>query len=137
MTKKVTLKGYTIVYRGECIKNPLNGRPGKAPDSHWHKLPVPDNDGIYTCSVEFNWWCGCTRKTDLFKWWKKNEFKEHPKNFKVRVLAVPNHLVIKGDTQCIFDRRKAKVIGTVNPDGSLCLQNNKLQQYSKTKKVTS
>jgi hypothetical protein len=125
---------YTIVYRGECTKDPLNGRPYKVPDSHWYNLPTPIKDNIDT-SLLNEWWCGCTSKTDIFKWWNKKDFKKHPKNFKVRVLAVPKHLVVKGNTQCIFDRSQAKIVGTLKPDGTICLQNKTLLPLLKTKKV--
>jgi hypothetical protein len=133
----MNLKDYTVVYRGECTKKPLNGRPTKVPDSHWYDLPIPSKDGIEIWKAGWHWWCGCTRKTDIFKWWYKSEFDKHPKNFKIRVLAVPKKLVVKGNTQCIFDRRKAKVIGYLNPDGSVCLRNKTLQPLLKTRKVIS
>jgi hypothetical protein len=131
----MNLKDYTIVYRGECTKKPLNGRPSKVPDSHWYSLPVPRVDNINTGALS-EWWCGCTRKTDIFKWWCKKDFKYHPKNFKIRVLAVPKDLIVKGSTQCIFDRRKAKIVGTLNADGTICLQNKALLPLLKTRKVT-
>jgi len=95
-------KGYTVVYRGECTKDPYNGRPSKVPDSHWHKLPTPLNDNVETWKATWPWWCGCTRKEDIFKWWYKRDFHKHPKGFKIRVLIVPTKTVIKGETQCIF-----------------------------------
>lgn len=131
----MNLKDYTIVYRGECTKKPLSGRPSKVPDTHWYSLPVPSNDGIKLWKLD-QWWCGCTRKEDIFKWWNKKDFENHPKNFKVRVLAVPKHLVVKGNTQCIFDRRKAKIVGTLDATGTICLQNKTLLPLLKTKRVT-
>jgi len=130
----MNLNNYTVVYRGESTKNPFNGRPSKVPDSHWAKLPIPSNDGIKLWRLQ-QWWCGCTRKKDIFKWWRKKDFNKHPENFKVKVLAVPKKLVTKGYTQCIFDRREAKVIGYLNSDGSICLRNKTLLPLLKTKKV--
>jgi hypothetical protein len=117
-------KGHTIVYRGESVRSPLKGRPFKVPDSHWYTLPTPQRDGIDTGLPNWDWFCGCTRKTDIFKWWKKKDFSKHPKNFKIRVFIVPKEYVIRGNTQCIFNRRKAKPIGTLNPDGYICLTSN-------------
>jgi len=134
MRKIKAPKGYTVVYRGESTRKPLDGRPLHVPDTHWHKLPSPLNDSVETWKATWPWWCGCTRKKDIFKWWYKRDFDKHPKSFEIRVFIVPKEKVIKGNTQCIFDRKKAKRIGTLNVDGTICPVNNLSQLLSKTRK---
>lgn len=117
--RKIAIKGHTIVYRGERMSDPTEGRPFKVPDSHWFKLPTPERDNIDTNKLT-QWWCGCTRKKDIYKWWRKFEFKHHPEDFIIRVLAVPKDKVVKGNTQCIFDRVIAKEIGILTKNGTIC-----------------
>jgi hypothetical protein len=118
-------KNHILVYRGERIRDPKKERMFRVPDSHWHKLPVPSRDGIdlYDTDNWPNWWCGCTRKTDIFKWWKKKDLPTLPKGFRVNLLAVPKDRVVKGYNQCVFDRTKAKVVGYLNSEGEVCLLN--------------
>jgi len=95
----------------------------RVPDSHWRSLPVPSRDGIDLCDTDnwSNWWCGCTRKTDIFKWWKKKDLTKFPKGFRINLLAVPKDKVVKGYTQCVFDRTKAKIVGYIDYEGKVCL----------------
>lgn len=98
------------VWRVERANNPTADRIFCDADSHWYRLPCPEQDGIQRIEDHEN--CGCISKRQLNIWWRPQDYwKIHNAGMRIRVLEVPAHLVKKGKTQVVFPRDAAKIIG--------------------------
>jgi len=115
------------VYRVESRTNPKEGRTDDMwkLSRHWNKLPCPTYDGID--SMGNSEVCGTTNKADFYRWWHKSKLKHiiNSKEARIVVLNVPKQYVKKGETQCIFPRHRATIIGTLNNLGHTIYNNRK------------
>jgi len=103
------------VYRVENKHNPLEGMPWDDIDlNHWGYLPCPAIE-MWESRV-----CGTTSLKALRKWFPAKTMRQvHNHNdLRVIVLDVPKkNLLYRGHLQCVFNRRKGKIIGEIIPYG--------------------
>jgi len=105
----------------ECVMTGRNGDVYKY-TFHWGNLPCPQADGLQK-DLDYKKVCGTTNKKDLHSWWKKKDLGGIiSTGMRVTVLEVDKKYVDRCGMQCMFTRRKAKVVGHMNAKGEVILE---------------
>jgi hypothetical protein len=110
------------IYRVESKRNPKEGRTDAlyTVTDHWSRLPCPQAEGIQMRITDV---CGTTSKKSFNIWWPKKAvikiLKHHSATVHIVVLEIPKEYVSKSLLQCVFPRKKAKIVGTMDADGKI------------------
>lgn len=80
----------------------------------WGNLPPPSRDGLgYFDPHEV---CGCKSLKQFHKWWPKGKWVTKRPNNMYLIMSVPKEHVRVGNTQVMFDRSKATIVGALTKD---------------------
>jgi hypothetical protein len=106
-----------IVYRCESPNYLSEGNQHEHPYTKrksWSPLPSPEHDEIGWINQDEV--CGCRSLKQFHKWWPKGKWiTKKPKNMYL-IFDVPDEYVRKGNTQVVFYREHAKIIGALTKD---------------------